>query len=253
MATFTQDQHGFRDDELINCAQLARLLGVSRPAVSQVTHERSGRLDLYLNSRGEVRLHPVHSVQQWSERRRASKVTTPTTAQAAAGLDNLGAMAVSHLPLVRPPAGAGPAQDGHRGPGRPKGSTAGRGTLEEAEEGKTELALSRAEREKFSARLLELKVRKEEGTLADRAVFYQQAYTLANSIKDQLNGLPPQLAPAIVSAVDEALASSGLQPVQIRAAFEKSRLEHAVREALRTGIVRALRALTDKPVEELLR
>lgn len=206
--------------------------------MSQCVTEEHGRLDVYLNSKGEKRFHPVASVSQWTERRAARKVSTPTQGQKAAGWDGGAAQAVAHLPLTNPGKGAA----------LPPRSPAGDGP----EDDRRELAQSRAEKEKFSARLLEIKVRKEEGSLVDVAVFYQKAYILTNAIKDQLNGIPPQLGPSVVSAVEDGLVAGGLTPEQARAAVDRGNLHHVVREGLRLGIVRALRTLTERPVEELL-
>lgn len=115
-----------------------------------------------------------------------------------------------------------------------------------------ELAVSRAAKEKFSARLLEVKVRKEEGTLVDRAIVYQKAYTVTKAIQDQLAGIPAQLGPSIVAAMEEALSSAGVPMETIRSAVVKSNVQHVVREGLRLGIVQSLRSLTEKPLEELL-
>ena len=234
MATFTPSEHRLHDHDLITAAELSRLVGVSRAAVSQCVREEHGRLDVYLNSKGEKRFHAELSVAQWTDRRAARKVSTPTQGQKAAGWDGMAAQAAAHLPLTRPQGSAPPAgadtQDGDR----------------------RELAQSRAEKERFSARLLEIKVRKEEGSLVSADLFFQKAYTLTVAIKDQLNGIPPQLGPSVVAAVEEGLVAAGMTAEQARAAIDRGNLHHVVREGLRLGIVRALRTLTEKPVRELL-
>jgi hypothetical protein len=123
--------------------------------------------------------------------------------------------------------------------------------IEEVE--RKNLAVSRADRERHNARLLEIRVREKEGTLADRTVFYQKAYTVGNAIKDQLNGIPSQIGPVVVSAMEEALVQAGLSPEVARAAVDRGNLQHAAREALRLGIVRALRALTSQSVEDMFK
>lgn len=234
MTTFTPAEHRIPDQDLITAAELSRLLGVSRAAVSQCVREEHGRLDVYLNTYGEKRFHPVASVAQWSERRAARKVSTPTQGQKFAGWDGTAAQAAAHLPLTNPRGGTAPA-----GAEVPEGE-------------RRELAQSRAEKERFSARLLELKVRKEEGSLVDAAIFYQKAYTLTKVIQDQLAGIPPQLGPSIVAAVEGGLVAAGISAEQARAATDRADLQHVVREGLRLGILRALRSLTEKPVRELL-
>lgn len=241
MAILTKDEHGIADEALIRATELADLLGVSRAAVSQAVKSGAGRIDVFLNSAGEHRFHPSVSVAQWSERRENRKVGVPTRGQRAAGLDNLGAQAVAHLPLAAPPGVTPPPAA--RGGSVPSG--------DQKEQGK-ELAMSRAEKERFSARLLELKVRKEEGSLVDAAIFYQKAYTLTKVIQDQLAGIPPQLGPSVVAAVEGGLIAAGITAEQARAATDRADLQHVVREGLRLGILRALRTLTEKPVRELL-
>lgn len=56
----------------------------------------------------------------------------------------------------------------------------------------------------------------------------------------------------IVAAVEEALLAAGVSPVQARELLDRSRLEHVVREGMRQGILRSLRELTARPVEDLL-
>lgn len=241
MAILTKADHGIADEALIRAADLARLLGVSKPAVTQAVKSGDGRLDVFLNSKGETRFHPQLSVAQWSERRVSRQVSTPTRGQRAAGLDNYGAQAVAHLPLAAPAGAATPPPSRHGSVPAPGGEERGK-----------ELAMSRAQKEGFAARLLEIKVRKEEGSLVDRSLFYQKAYTITKVIQDQLSGIPPQLGPAVVSAVEEGLVAAGLTPEQARAATDRGNLQHVVREGLRLGILRSLRSLTEKPVEELL-
>ena len=239
MATFTHLEHRHPDTSLVNAAELSRLLGVSRAAVSQCVREEHGRLDIFLNSNGEKRFHPTLSVAQWSERRAVKMVSTPTRGQAAAGLDGQAAQAVAHRPLVSP-------NHPHR-PGLPIPPSP-----QDVEGDRRELAQSRAERERHQARLVQLKVMEKEGDLLDKSVFFQRAYSLAASIKDKMNGIPPQVSPAIVSAVEEALVSGGLPAEQARDLVTRCNLSHTVREAIRAGVTGALRDLTATPLEELI-
>lgn len=249
MAIFNQGEHPYTDAELVSGAQLAELLGVSKEMVSRENRTASGRLDQWIDSHGRVRFHPATACAQWVERRMSSKVTTPTRAQAAAGIDNDGAQATAHLGITNP------------GRPRPERRALPKTTKAEDLEGaagellgteKRNLAASRASKESAAARLLEIKVRQAEGNLVDRAVVYSKAYSVGNAIKDHLAGVPPQLAPMIVAAVEEALLGAGVSPVQARELLDRARLEHVVREGMRQGILRALRELTARPVDELL-
>lgn len=240
MATFEQGSHPYADEELISGSRLSTLLGVSKEAVSKALRTESGRLDQWRDSTGRLRLHPVLSVEQWTARRASNFVTTTTRAQAAAGMGNHTAQATAHLGNTNPKRTAAQAST----------PTPGTDQAREEEE-RHNLAMSRAERERHNARLLEIRVREKEGTLVDRAVFYQKAYAVGNAIKDQLNGLPAQIGPQVVSAVEESLVANGLAPDVVRAALDRGNVEHVAREALRLGILRALRALTARPVEDL--
>ena len=227
MAILKAGQHPFADGDLITGAELSRLLGVSQPRVSQVVAEQSGRLDQFLNSKGSLRYHPEISVRQWHERKVVSKVSTPTQAQAAAGIGNLGAQAVAHRMPATVPTGD------IRGDER-------------------ELALSRSRKEMQNVRLLELKVLEKEGKLVDKSLFYQKAHILMAAVKDQLNALPPQIAPGIVAHIEECLTSFGMTDEQAREIIIKGSISHIVRESIRQGIVRSMRELSTKSVEELL-
>lgn len=265
MAEINNSQHPYSDDELVTAADLSRLLGVSRAAVSQVVHEESGRLDIFLDSKGQKRFHPVLSVAQWSDRRETRHINTPNRAQRAAGLTNEDAQALAHLPIAatrpvkaaakvkaKPEDVSSPSKTSEREatPEPPRSPLSIAGPELEAE--RHELAQSRAEKERHAARLLELKVRREEGALVDRSVFFQRAYTLSIAIKDQLNGIPSQVGPSLVSTVEEGLISSGLTPEASRAILDRSNMQHVVHEALRLGITQALRELSAKPLEDLI-
>lgn len=244
MAIFNQGEHPYTDAELVSGAQLAELLGVSKEMVSRENRTQSGRLDQWIDSHGRVRFHPATACTQWTERRMSSKVSTPTRAQAAAGIDNAGAQATAHLGITNP--------------GRPRPERrATAGELEHAaadlaDTEKRNLAASRASKESAAARLLEIKVRQAEGGLVDRATFYAKAYAVGNSIKDHLAGIPPQLAPQVVTALEEALVAAGMSAEQSREVTTRANAEHVIREGLRQGILRSLRELTAKPMEALL-
>ena len=53
--------------------------------------------------------------------------------------------------------------------------------------------------------------------------------------------------------MEEALAVAGIPATHAREILAKSNMEHTVREQIRLGITRALRDLTSKPMEELIR
>ena len=237
MATIKAGDHPFEDAQLITAAELSRLLGVSQPRVSQVVAEQSGRLDQFVNSRGSLRYHPEISVRQWHERKVVAKVSTPTQAQAAAGVSNLGAQARAHIR-----------------PGTPSTTPQASSHTEEALRGdEHELALSRAKKERQQARLLEIKVGKEERDLVPVAEIYLAARGLATSIKDHIFGIPPQVAPRISSAIEEALISSGVAPEQARAIVGSAKVEHVAHEAMRSAFVRSLRTLSELRVEDLVK
>lgn len=239
MATYRPDQHGYHDEDLIDAATLAKIIGVSAVSISKVVNGKSGRLDIYLNAAGKKRFHPRESPQQWVARRASNMVQSPNQAQKAAGMDGLAAQAIAHTGVTNP--GAQPKRRGRP----PEGRT----TIDQEAEN---LATARADRERFNARLQELKVREKEGELVDKATFYQKANVLMAGIKDQLNGLPPQIEPGIVAHLEECLTSFGMTDEQAREIITKGAISHVVREAIRQGIMRSMRELATKPVEELL-
>lgn len=238
MATFEQGTHPYADEELVTGSALADLLGVSREAVSKAVRTNSGRLDQWKDSEGRARFHPELSVQQWTDRRASNYVTTANRAQRGAGFTNEKAQAVAHRGVTNP-----------RAPGK---ATTREEPTDPEEADRHNLAMSRADRERYNARLLEIRIQEKEGQLVDKATFFHRAHLVGNAIKDQLNGLPPQVGPVVVAAVEEALVAGGVAAEVVRAALVRSNLEHVVREALRAGVVRSLRTLTSKSVEELL-
>lgn len=254
---YTRTEHPYPDHELLGYRPVAELLGVSKTTVERAL--ASGRIDQFEDSKGVPRFHQVVTPQQFHANKVASKVSTPTRGQAAAGMDGLSAQAVAHLPLTNP--GTAPAPKSRTKQTRPQGPASAVGwdpskgalDLTTPDKEKRELAVSRAEKERFQGRLIQLKVMEKEGSLVDKQTFYQKSYTLAASIKDQLNGLPPQTAPQVVAAIEEAMAVAGIPTIQAREILAKSNMEHIVREQIRTGITRALRDLTSKTMEELIR
>lgn len=240
MATYQPDQHGYSDSELIKAKELAAIIGVSAVAISKAVNGAAGRLDIYLNSLGKVRFHPVESPRQWVGRRVNGAVQSPNQAQKAAGMGGLQVQATAHLGVTNPL-----RTESTRKPPPDDGKTI-------EERAVQELAQSRADRERFNARILELRVREKEGELVDKAVFYQQAHAMMAAVKDQLNGLPPQISPGIVSHLEECMTSFGLSEEQAREIIVKGAVSHMVREAIRQGITRALRDITSRPVQELL-
>jgi len=246
MATVKSEVHGAPDSDLITGAELSRVLGVTREAVSKAARNESGRLDVWEDSQGRPRFHAATASRQWLERKAANKVTTTTRGQAAAGFDHETAKAVAHLPLTNPakiPAAALKTWDPTKGPL----------DLTQVDGEKRELAQSRAEKERHAARLLQVKVWEKEGELVSKSAFYQKAYTLAAAIKDKLNGIPPQLGPQVVAMLEEVLVTSGQTPEAARAILVACTAEHRVRELLRGGITAALRDISAKPMEELIR
>jgi len=254
---YKRTEHPYPDHELLGYRPVAELLGVSKTTIERAL--ASGRIDQFEDSKGIPRFHQVVTPQQFHANKVASKVSTPTRGQAAAGMDGLSAQAVAHLPLTNP--GTVPAPKSRTKQARPQGPASAVGwnpskgplDLTTAEEGKRELAISRAEKERFQGRLIQLKVMEKEGTLLDKSIFYQKAYTLGSSIKDKLNGLPSQTAPQVVAAIEEVLVDSGIPVTQVRELLAKANMEHTVREQFRLGVTRALRDLTSKPMEELIR
>lgn len=239
---------------------MAELLGVSKRTMELCVE--SGRVDQFEDSKGVPKFHQIVTPQQFHANKVSSKVSTTTRAQTAAGMDNVAAQAVAHLPLSNP---NGPESVRTVPKGRqPKAAASGTGSagwdptqgpldLTAADHEKRELALSRAEKERHQARLVQLKVMEKEGTLLDKTIFYQKAYTLGATIKDKLNGLPSQTAPQVVAAIEEALVGSGIPVTKVREILAKANMEHTVREQFRLGVVRALRDLTSKPMEDLIR
>lgn len=254
---YTRTEHPYPDHELLGFRPVAKLLGVSKTTIERAL--ASGRIDQFEDSKGVPRFHQVVTPQQFHANKVASKVSTPTRAQAAAGMDGLSAQAVAHLPLTNPDTSPAPkpCTKQVRSQGQPSASgwdpTKGPLDLTTPDKEKRELAISRAEKERFQARLIQLKVLEKEGTLLDKSVFYQKAYTLGSSIKDKLNGLPSQTASQVVAAIEEALVASGIPVTQARELLAKANMEHIVREQFRLGVTRALRDLTSKPMEELIR
>lgn len=242
MAIFKQGEHPYTDAELVSGGQLAELLGVSREIVSRENRKGTGRLDQWIDSRGRVRFHPATACEQWTARRMSSKVTTPTRAQAAAGIGNDGAQAVAHLGITNP----------GRGGRRAAGVDLEQAAADLANTEKRNLAASRASKESAAAELLQIKVRQAQGHLVDRSVVYSKAYAVGNAIKDQLSGIPPQLAPQVVTALEDALVAAGMSAEQSRDVTTRANAEHVVREGLRQGILRSLRELTSRPMESLL-
>lgn len=254
---YKRTEHPYPDHELLGYRPVADLLGVSKTTIERALE--SGRIDQFEDSKGIPRFHQVVTPQQFLANKATNMVSTPTRGQAAAGMDRIAAQAVAHLPLTNP--GAAPApksrtkQAAPQGPASAAGWDPTKGPLDMTTAGKEkrELAMSRAEKERFQGRLVQLKVMEKEGSLVDKQAFYQKAYTLAASMKDKLNGLPPQTAPQVVAAIEEALAVAGIPATQAREILAKSNMEHTVREQIRLGITRALRDLTSKPMEELIR
>lgn len=236
MATYQPDQHGYRDEDLVDAATISKIIGVSAVSISKVVTGNTGRLDIYLDSKGKKRFHPRESPQQWVSRRASNMVQSPNQAQKSAGMDHLEVQATAHLGVTNP--------GSRRAPDEPK--------LPAVEQEKANLAMARADRERFNARLQELKVREKEGELVDKAIFYQKANILMAAVKDQLNALPPQIAPGIVAHIEECLTSFGMTDEQAREIIIKGSVSHIVRESIRQGIVRSMRELSTKTVEELL-
>lgn len=254
---YKRTEHPYPDHELLGFRPVAELLGVSKTTIERALE--SGRIDQFEDSKGIPRFHQVVTAQQFHTNKVTSKVSTPTRGQTAAGMDGLTAQAVAHLPLTNP--GAAPAsksrtkQAAPQGPASAAGWDPSKGPLDltTPEKEKRELAMSRAEKERFQGRLVQLKVMEKEGTLLDKSIFYQKAYTLGASIKDKLNGLPSQTASQVVAAIEEALVGSGIPVTQVREILAKANMEHTVREQFRLGVTRALRDLTSKPMEDLIR
>lgn len=254
---YKRTEHPYPDHELLGYRPVADLLGVSKTTIERALER--GRIDQFEDSKGVPRFHQVVTPQQFHANKATNMVSTPTRGQAAAGMDGLTAQAVAHLPLTNP--GAAPApksrtkQAAPQGPASADGWDPTKGPLDltTAEKEKRELAISRAEKERFQGRLVQLKVMEKEGTLLDKSIFYQKAYTLGSSIKDKLNGLPSQTASQVVAAIEEALVGSGIPVTQVRELLAKANIEHTVREQFRLGVTRALRDLTSKPMEDLIR
>jgi len=244
---YGRHQHAHEERDLLGQRTLADLLGVSRKAVEKAVE--AGRLDTFDGLDGKPHLHRLVSVQQWTENKCAGKVTSVTRGQRAAGMDAEAAKAVAHLPLTNPGDSRAQAMAVERAKWDP---SQGPLDLTRVAQEKRELGQSRAEKERFQARLVQLKVMEKEGDLLDKAVFFQRAYSLAASIKDKLNGIPPQVAPQIVSAVEESLVAAGLPAEQAREIITRANLSHTVREAIRQGVTRALRDLTSQPMEDLI-
>ena len=247
---YKRHEHKHQEADLVSQRDMAEILGVTKRVVEKAIE--SGRIDTFENFKGVPKLHNVVTLQQFTANKMASKVSTPTRGQTRAGMDGLGAQAVAHLPLTNP-LGSKPSRKAQRADTPDWDPAQGPRDLTRADQEKRELAMSRAEKERHQARLTELKVLEKEETLVDKQAFFQKAYTLTSAIKDKLNGLPPQTAPQIVSALEEALVSAGLPALQVREILARSNMEHTVRESFRLGIVRALRDLTSKPLEELIR
>jgi hypothetical protein len=254
---YKRNEHPYPDNELMGYRPMADLLGVTKRTMEVCVE--SGRVDRFEDSRGIPRFHQVLTPQQFHQNKVTSKVSTPTRGQAAAGMDGLSAQAVAHLPLTNP--GASPLRRNYTqhavtsGLSEDQGWDPTKGPLDLTipDKEKRELAVSRAEKERFQGRLIQLKVLEKEGTLLDKSIFYQKAYTLGSSIKDKLNGLPSQTASQVVAAMEEALVSSGMPVVQARELLSRANMEHTVREQFRQGVTRALRDLTSRPMEELIR
>ena len=254
---YKRTEHPYPDNELLGFRPVAELLGVSKTTIERAM--ATGRIDQFEDSKGIPRFHQVVTPQQFHANKVTSKVSTPTRGQAAAGMDGLSAQAVAHLPLTNP--GTAPAPKSRTKQATPQGQAPAAGwdptkgplDLTTTEKEKRELAISRAEKERFQGRLVQLKVMEKEGTLLDKSIFYQKAYTLGSSIKDKLNGLPSQTASQVVAAIEEALVGSGIPVTQVRELLAKANMEHTVREQFRLGVTRALRDLTSKPMEDLIR
>lgn len=255
---YKRTEHPYPDHELLGYRPVADLLGVSKTTIERALE--SGRIDQFEDSKGIPRFHQVVTPQQFHANKATNMVSTPTRGQAAAGMDRMAAQAVAHLPLTNP--GAAPMPPKYRakqtaphGPASAAGWDPTKGPLDltTTEKEKRELAISRAEKERFQGRLVQLKVMEKEGTLLDKSIFYQKAYTLGSSIKDKLNGLPSQTASQVVAAIEEALVGSGIPVTQAREILAKANMEHTVREQFRLGVTRALRDLTSKPMEDLIR
>lgn len=245
---YKRHEHKHQEADLVSQRDMADILGVTKRVVEKAIE--SGRIDTFENHKGVPKLHNVVTLQQFTANKVASKVSTPTRGQARAGIDGLGAQAVAHLPLTNP---LGTSNRGRRAEVPGWDPSQGPRDLTQVEQEKRELGKSRAEKDRLQARFIELRVLEKEGTLVDKQAFFQKAYSLTSAIKDKLNGLPPQTAPQIVSAIEEALVSAGLPALQVREILARSNMEHTVRESFRLGIVRALRDLTSKPLEELIR
>ena len=224
-------QHIHPDNELISQRNLADILGVSRRTIERAIE--SDRIETFENTKGVKKLHPKISVQQFNQNKITSKVSTPTRGQKKAGMSGEDAQAVAHLPLTNP--GSDPNLTDQIVTGE-----------------KRELALSRAQKEKHQSRLLELKVLEQEGTLVNKFIFFQKAYSLMASIKDKFNGMAPKIAPQIASSVEDALIESGMDPKKVREVMTKSKLEHLIREAIRSGVVESLREVSTTPLEEII-
>ena len=237
---YRRSQHSYPDKVLITAMRIANLLGVSCAAITKA--KKINRIDTFENSRGKELYHEVLSVQQYHASRDRRHVTTATRGQKAAGFDNQMAQAVAHKPeFDNPNALLAPL------PTMADVQTCDFGA---AIQEKFNLAESKAEKEKYLARLAKLKVLEQEGKLVPKNECAVRVYQMAANVQDKLMTIYSRLAPEICGYFKDQCARVGIETDKLLQIFDDS--DHAVGEMIRKSCLTALKDLAAKTQENIL-
>lgn len=232
---YERHQHSYGDEDLVNGKKIAEIIGVSGAAISKAT--KIGRIDTFVNSRGEKCYHQIVSPQQWSLKKNHSKVTTPTRGQMAAGYDNLTAQATAHL-------------IGNENPQAPKPVSAPIQGIDfaAAMQEQQEYEVSRAQKAFHDARLAKHRADMLEGRLVDKQTIFIKAYQLGAAIQEKVMNLYVQLAPKICGRLQEQLGAAGLDEEKLRFAMKDA--NHEIGEIIRKESITVLKDLSEKTPED---
>jgi hypothetical protein len=220
-----KENHNYQDDELINKAELAKLCGVTEPAI--VHAAANGRITAYERRNKKFPgFLKEEAVRDFFKSRDRRKVTRATVGQRENGLSDFAAQAVAHKADA----------DGARS--------------SSVEDDVHDLAVAKADKEFHQARLAKLRADELEGKLVDKTLCFQRAYSIGTMIQDRLLNLYAPLAPEIVGMFSDAMDANGVDKVVKAKTLDG--LIHSVGEKIRAALSDALKDLSDKTEKNIL-
>lgn len=237
---YRRAQHSYPDRELITALALSKLCGVSCAAITKA--KQRGRIDTFENSRGKELYHEVLSVQQFAASRDRRHVTTPTTAQKAAGFDNLTAQANAHRPEFDNPL-------------HPIAPTPTEADVQAVDFGSAlqetaDLATAKAQKEFYMARIAKIKVDELEGRLVPKQQVAVKVYQLGANVQDKIMTIYSWLAPEICGYFRDRCAQVGVDSDKVLQIFDDC--EHAVGEKIRKACLTSLKDIASKTQENII-